>query len=65
MNYLVEILFCKDYLKILTYHYKLRRMRIFMKKTMANVDMAVTEACLHILEKFFEPFDLEHMPESK
>ena len=40
-------------------------MRIFMKKTMANVDMAVTEACLHILEKFFEPFDLEHMPESK
>ena len=28
-------------------------------------DRAVAEACLHILEKFFEPFDSEHMPESK
>ena len=28
-------------------------------------DRAVAEACLHILEKFFEPFDSEHVPESK
>ena len=27
-------------------------------------DRAVAEACLHILEKFFEPFDPEHLPES-
>ena len=26
-------------------------------------DRAVAEACLHILEKFFEPFDPEHLPE--
>jgi len=28
-------------------------------------DRAVAEACLHILEKFFEPFDSKHVPESK
>ena len=28
-------------------------------------DRAVTEACLHVLEKFFEPFDPETLPESK
>ena len=28
-------------------------------------DRAVTEACLHVLEKFFEPFDPEILPESK
>ena len=28
-------------------------------------DRAVAEACLHILEKFFEPFDPDVLPESK
>ena len=28
-------------------------------------DRAVAEACLHILERFFEPFDPEILPESK
>ena len=27
-------------------------------------DRAVAEACLHILENFFKPFDPEHIPES-
>ena len=27
-------------------------------------DRSVAEACLHILEKFFEPFDPEQLPES-
>jgi len=28
-------------------------------------DRAVAEACLHILEKFFEPYDPEAGPDSK